>query len=554
MKKLTSLTSLGISIGLLSINALFAQDNVIMLNQLTEGETHSFNIGSYAENEEESCLQGDLAPQMQINPDEITTELEALEKWFNDLGVSNTEAITVQEKEGTTVQEKRVTVQQSLDDIKIAISNDITEKNNAIQAAKIEIKEHSTVWSANKTIKKAKAEAELIRLERIKEKWDDLAIRWRIAAQENKEENLIKSLKLARVARICELISEEVYQAERIWNVLKEKKTTPSKTEKAKCMTSLEESTKFTEKPPFERSDEFFKQADEIWMKSKIISTGKKIAETSDQVTSVLQHISILGMISPAVISQIISLTANRMDDQEIAKVAANNLEECARKYYAKMARIEAAESTDKVNGKITYWQREASILREKNKSEPQKDPEAIDRKIERAEVRLQAHEEALEVFWPTEVRGKVAAGNVETDIGATSSSSSSSSASSSSSGSIQSNNQPVTNKTLATIGKQIALNDTATYLNADLNESENRLRDVQINRTTTIIDKNSKQSDNEDSSSNITISTLVGEVKQVGLKGVLLDIYDEDDTVNDKLARRKAEREEKKAQEKSKK
>ena len=362
----------------------------------------------------------DLAPQMQINPDEIKAEIESLEKCFNDLGVND---------------EKVIEARKDLETAKVSISTEVSEKDHAIQAAKIEIEEHNkhnqSLFSTKKTTDEEKARVKVIELEKMKEKWDTCAIKWRTRGQEIQERNSQKSLQFAKLSRVCELLSEEAYHAERIWNALKSKKGA-SNAKKQEFIELLDNATKFTKKVPFDRSEELFQQADNAWKQSKQLSHGKKVAQVADQATSVLQYVNILGIVSPAAITQMISLAANSMDKQVVATIVANNLEEVAIKYYAKMARIEADKTARDVQNSINRCQNKLNTLQEDKKSRAQKDLEVTEREIERAQVRLKAHEEVLRIFWSEENQQQIDEGdtlaNIGEKIGKSSSSSSSSS------------------------------------------------------------------------------------------------------------------------------
>ncbi|HLB33228.1 MAG TPA: hypothetical protein VJK54_03230, partial [Chthoniobacterales bacterium] len=279
------------------------------------------------------------------------------------------------------------------------------------------------------TTTKEKAAAEVMRLEKVKEAWARQALNWEIASQNNKEANAESSIQFARLARVYEIASEEAYQAERIWNALKDKKEASSTDMKKTCVTLLGESIEFTKKSSFERSEELFKQADNAWKEIKKQTIGGKIAQAADHATSVLQYVNIFGIISPAAFSQIISLSANAMNNQEVATIVANTLEGSARKYYAKIARIEARESTSEVfknrmkdlENNLKFLKLEKERIDKKNQDE-----EAIDREIERAEIRLNAHREACDVFWPTETPIKIGEGISSFSLNQPSSSSSS--------------------------------------------------------------------------------------------------------------------------------
>ena len=100
-----------------------------------------------------------------------------------------------------------------------------------------------------------------------------------------------------------------------------------------------------------------------------------------------------------------------------------------------------------------------------------------------------------------------------------------------------QCNSNLITTKTLTKIGKQVILTETATHLHANLNASEDRLRDVQNNKKPVVADENSKQDDiNQENSTNITINTLIDTFKEVAIKQLVLEGYDILDQVDSEL------------------
>ncbi|HLB33627.1 MAG TPA: hypothetical protein VJK54_05270, partial [Chthoniobacterales bacterium] len=385
---------LGALISSTNFNFLLAQDENRLKAEgyrLEEAENQTTEYELLGCNEENS----EIAPEMQMDP---AAEIATLRGLLDTLGMSAAEK---------TVAEKEITAAEQ------AITTGIAEKQEAISAATAEIQEHGVTSPNNKTTNKAKANEKFTTVNAINTKnaWDTEAIKLR--DRRNNKNNSQNALYFARVAHIYEIASEEIDDSKRIWEALRAKKNANFLNRKDTCIQLLENATNFAKKTHSERSEILFSQADAAWDKINNIVVWDQIAQRADTATDVLQYFSFFGIVSPAAFSKIISLSAAAMDNTQNAKEFAEKLEDFARKYYAKVARIEAgklvltATRTDweaKMRAKIAESESFERCLEEAEKIFHNNPSEQNLRKIkiERATARVQADKDAFEAFSST--------------------------------------------------------------------------------------------------------------------------------------------------------
>ena len=325
--KLTSLTSITVFLGLLSTDALFAQSNTTTFNQSNISTNYYSNISNYTDNEEDTTLQDDLAPQMQINPEELEEEITVLTNLLNKLGANTTD---------TAIHQK---IQQA----KEAINQGIEEKNNAIQAVQIEIAPENygvatTGEQARNKINDLKDS--IIALHRQSTHLDAAAemigkdqnhsVFTQIAKQ--------SAIRCACLARMYEIASEELYQAQRIWYALQNKSIMNTiGIGREHNTTLLQNAINFTKKNSFERSSELFEEADNAWEKVDARTPGswyKRVLSVASFIGNKINFV-----VNPAMIPDAISLYIEQQEKSCLDN--AQILEEIAKRYFTRAEKIE---------------------------------------------------------------------------------------------------------------------------------------------------------------------------------------------------------------------